>query len=338
MRLDKDAAELMDFRHEAFEKQMKEINDIVTGRDTELSAFINDENGNISNERIDQLISDLIGCLINYHKQRYSNLTYRLSDETRELYECFLYCTIQGVALVDVDILQYTMVRRVTTFSDIMDMLHNSDTYNTLEDLLYVEQLGYPIASSCRGFFNSCDLAYQILTDSSIVNAFTDEENSFVLDLRERETASSIDNNEYYTNDDDDDYFMQVDREQLDQEPEPSYEDLYDRLYGIPSEDEKLISDYELELCEKVEASHNEWKKSVVDPDKFISKYLRYRELYFSINHSSMINDIEKMINAFLYEQGLSSFSLGEKYVMMIYHTRRYRNALKSEIRKARCK
>ncbi|MBS7370422.1 MAG: hypothetical protein KIG62_09875, partial [Oscillospiraceae bacterium] len=98
MKLNSETADFMDFRHEEFDKQLKEINDIVTGRNTALSAYICDESGKASDERIDRLISELLDGLINYHKQLYSNLPYTLSEETRELYECFLYCTIQGVA------------------------------------------------------------------------------------------------------------------------------------------------------------------------------------------------------------------------------------------------
>ncbi len=334
MKLNKEAIDIMDFRHKTFNEHLKEINDIVTGRNTELASYIKNDDGNISDERIDRLISDLLECLKNYYQQLYGSLIYMLSEETCELYECFLYCAIQGMALVDVDILQYTEVEQVTTFSDIIDLLYNCDSYNSQQELLYIEQLGYPIASSCRGFFNNCDLAYEILTGTSIMSGLTDKEISLVNDMREKQSSQEV----IYYDDDTDDYIKQIEREQLEQRPPLSAEELFDQFYGAPFEDEHLIPDDELEFCAKVEASQNEWKHSVVAPEKFIAKYLRYRELYFSISHSKMREDIEKMIDVFLYEQDLSAFALGEKYGIITYRSERYRNILKSEIRKARCK
>ena len=130
MKLTKETADFMDFRLETFNERLKEISNIVTGRNTELAAYISDEDGKISDERIEHFVSNLIEGLVNYNQQLYSHLLYKLSDETRELYECFLYCTIQGVAYMQyVDILQYTEVERVTTFSDILDILNESFTY-----------------------------------------------------------------------------------------------------------------------------------------------------------------------------------------------------------------
>lgn len=340
MRLDETAAEFMDFRHKEFTKQLKEINDIVTGRNSELSAFINDENGNVSDQKIERLISDLMECLINYRRQLYKYIPFDLSDETRELYECFLYCTIQGVAHIDyVDLIQHTPVRSVSTFSDILDVLYNSFTYRELRELLYIEQLGYPIASSETGFFRCCDLAYEILTGTDIMAEFTEKEAEIVNEMRSKiETAreaSGVYEDDYGI--DEDDYEKQFEREQLSQAPPPTAEELYERLYGVPDEYEQLISDDELEEWERVNASHEAWKNALIDPDKFVAKYLRYRELYFTTDHSDMKDDIEKMIDVFLYEQGLSSFSLGDRYAMITYRTDHYRNVLRSDIRKARC-
>lgn len=337
MKLNSETADFMDFRHEEFDKQLKEINDIVTGRNTELSAYISDENGKASDEKIDCLISELIEGLINYHKQLYSSLPYNLSEETRELYECFLYCTIQGVAHMKyVDLLPYTVVRQVATFSDILDILYNSFTYKDRRELLGIEQLGYPVDSGDTGFFRNCDLAYEILTGSGIMDALTDEETEIVNDIRKPQAEQQVyDDN---ADDEEEDYFKQVERELLAQKPPMTDEEMLERLEGSYGESEPLISDDEAELCAQAEDSHNEWKNSVISPERFIAKYLRYRELFFAIDHSKMRDDIEKMIDVFLYEQGLSAFSLGKNYVMIPYRTERFCGILKSEIRKARCK
>lgn len=337
MKLNKETADFMDFRIEAFDKQLKEINDIVTGRNTELSAYICDENGKASDERIDRLISKLMAGLANYKRQIYGSLPYKLSEETRELYECFLYCTIQGVAYNKYnDILPYTVVRQVATFSDILDILYNSFTYANRRELLYIEQLGYPVDSGDKGFFRSCDLAYEILTGSGIMAELTEEEAAIAEDFREKAASQEVRDN--FDDGDDDDYFKQVEKELLAQKPPLTDEEMLSRLEGSYGEDEPQISDDEQELCAQAQASHNEWKKSVVAPKKFIAKYLRYRELFFALDHSKMRDDIEKMIDVFLYEQGLSAFALGKEYAMITYRTERYRRALEAEIRKARCR
>lgn len=337
MRLTAETADFMDFRHEEFDQQLKEIKDIVTGRNTALSDYICDENGNISDARIDSLISDLIDGLINYHLQLFSSLPYTLSEETRELYECFLYCTIQGVAHMKyVDLRYYTVVRQVSTFSDILDILFHSFTYNDRRELLYIEQLGYPVAVGDTGFFRNCDLAYEILTGSGIMDAFTADETEIVNDMRKSQAEQQVYEN--FDDDEEEDYFKQVERELLAQKPPMTDEEMLERLEGSYGEEKPLISDDEAELCAQAQASQKEWKNSVVAPEKFIAKYLRYRELFFAIDHSKMREDIEKMIDVFLYEQGLSAFSLGKNYVMIPYRTERFCSTLKSEIRKARCR
>ncbi len=331
MKLDKDTVEFIDFRHEAFDKKLKEINDLVTGRNTELSAFISDENGNISDEKIEDLISELLNGFIDYKRLLSSH--YTMSEKTFELYKCFLYCTIQGVAYNEyVDIPQYTEVSRVTTFSDILDILYESFAYKDLKSFLVSEYFGYPLSAD-KGFFGCCDMAYYILKDQSITAEYSEEEAELIKDTYKPMPFPETDD----IDDDDDDYFKQIDREQLAQKPAPSTEELLAQYYGLDSENEQLISDEELEYCQKVQDSHDEWKNSVVDPDKFIATYLRYRELYFSVPHPDMRKDIEKMIDVFLYEKDLSAFALGNKYGMITYRTDQYRKVLRSEIRKARC-
>ena len=336
MKLNSETADFMDFRRKEFDKQLKEINDIVTGRNTALSAYICDENGNASDERIDRLISELIEGLINYRQPC------SLSEETRELYECFLYCTIQGVAYMKyVDLLPYTVVRQVDTFSDILDILFHSFTYKERRELLYIEQLGYPVDWGDTGFFRSCNIAYWILTGKNITNAFTDDETEIANDIweniqkeRAEERLAAYENSD--DDDEEEDYFKKAERRELDQKPPMTDEEMQEFLNG--SYYEYVPTDDEEELLAKAEASQEEWKNAVVSPEKFIAKYLRFRELFFEIKHFEMRDDIEKMIDIFLYEQGLSAFSLGERYVMIPYRIERFCGTLKSEIRKARCK
>lgn len=337
MKLNSEAADIMDFRHQTFDKQLKEINDIITGRNTALSAYIADENGNTSDERINSLISDMLDGLINYKKQVYGSLPYSLPEETRELYECFLYCAIQGVAYMKYnDFLPYTVVRQVETFSDILDILHHSFTYKDRRGLLSIEQLGYPVETGDKGFFRTCDVAYEILTGSDIMVALTDEEAEIVSDVRSKQQAA-LQARGNYDEDEEEDYFKQVERELLAQKPQLTDEEMLERLEGYDPETAPKIPDDEQELIDRAAASQRQWKAAVAAPEKFIAKYLRYRELFFNIDHSKMRDDIEKMIDVFLYEQGMAAFALGDRYVMLTYRAERFCKALKAEIRKARC-
>ena len=339
MKLDKETANFMDFRQEKFSNQLKEINDIVTGRNAGLSAYISDENGNISDERLESFISDLIEGLVNY-KQQLHMLPYNLSEETRELYECFLYCTIQGVAYMKyVDLLHYSVVRNVSTFSDILDVLYNSFTYKSRRELVYDEMAGYDFFARDKGFIRNCNLAYELLTDTDISAEYSDEEMTIATAIKEELQAKKQSQPVHYDYDDEDedkDYFKQIEREQLAQKPPMTAEEMLSRSEGSYNEEEPIFGDEE--LVDEATASHDKWRKSVVSPEKFIAKYLRYRELFFALDHSRMKDDIEKMIDIFLYEQGVSAFSLGERYVMIPYRTDRFCGVLKSEIRKARCK
>ena len=67
------------------------------------------------------------------------------------------------------------------------------------------------------------------------------------------------------------------------------------------------------------------------DKDKFIQMYLRFRELFFAseVTAAEMKADLEELIDIFLYEHELSSFSAGDDYGLITYNLDRMEKFLR---------
>jgi hypothetical protein len=78
------------------------------------------------------------------------------------------------------------------------------------------------------------------------------------------------------------------------------------------------------EVQETESETLEEWKASVPDPIKFCDIYIEFRNLFFDNALSSFTknwkDNVTNMIDAFLYKEGLSLYSLGDDYGMIAKH------------------
>ena len=160
---------------ELMKERLGSLCDTVMGRSSSFLPFITDENGSVTEERLENFIKKLSDggmCRI------------KDTPEFIEACECFLYCALQGIAEYDDE---YRRVLRANTrFCDITAMAghRNNLLFTDIETVQRAEYEadgddtceGYPCGAAegfkSGGFLRSSDTAYRLLTGRGIVSAF----------------------------------------------------------------------------------------------------------------------------------------------------------------------
>lgn len=83
-----------------------------------------------------------------------------------------------------------------------------------------------------------------------------------------------------------------------------------------------------------------EWEQLIIyDKETLYQSFQRFLRLYFdSPDRRYFVEDIENMVDTFLYENGLSAFSLGDDYGMINYYIDRMTSRIKREIARGKRK
>lgn len=324
MNNDRNISELeqLNSRKYLLEKQLNEMKNRIMGRSSSFYPFIVGRSGRISEKKLMQFIDELLKL-----PQKYSGrslwLELNSSPTLRELCECFLYCAIQGIAVYNEG--EKYVERPACFFSDITDIAaHKNNLFLIDEGTLH----GYEFASGeydtqkgeCKyydefnegGFFRNSDLAYYILTGKHIVSTFPSDEYKQRCHARELQIA----NEHGY------DSYEEYQRSMENAQEELEKTDISD----LPEDMECVNIDEDNELFELQKSKNEEWKKSVVSPEKFAKKYLRFRQLFFAQTkfvRYHLFEEIELLVDIFLYEHKLSVFSEEDVCAMIYYRTDR---------------
>lgn len=324
----------LSYRKEFLGEELNKIRDTVNGRGESYLPYITDENGRITDEKIEGLIYDLIDALKQYKNVRFSTGN-SLAAETEELYRCFLYCTILGIAWGGnfcFETFLYGEFGQAQTFADIVNMAKDPETVSIdRRDTLYLRE-NDAFASWYLlegGFFGYADEVYYMITGHSVYDTYSDEEKARVdkykSDVLEDIKQSAPLEQEWLEN------MGFATMEEYDEFLEDKAE-----KEEIPDEELEELARQEQELEEKGNQRARELVDRMPDPDRYIRRYIRYRELYFERGHSSLPQDIEDMVDVWLYEHGVSPFSMGDAYGLVSHRLKQFPNMLKAEIRKAR--
>lgn len=332
-RIDQDGISDISLRKELLEEELAKIRDTVNGRGELYLPYITEENGEITDEKTDRLIDELMDALKHYKKLKpYSHRP--LTEEMEELYRCFLYCTIQGVAWSDnfcFGFFLFGEFEPARAFADIVNMAKDPETtaFGRRDDLLFQEN-GLEHWYSLRGgFFGFGDTVYQMVTGEEIYGTYSEEEKIRVDEWKRAEEIREKKINDELA-------LEEARREGFATADE--YFDYYAAMedYMLDDEDWDDILREEEVRQEEVRQKEIALVKRMSNPDRYIRQYLRYRDLYFETEHDELPADIEHMVDIWLYERGLSAFSLGEAYGLVSHKVKQFPGMLKSEIRKAR--
>lgn len=308
-------------RRYMLENQLCEIKNRITGRNTGFYPFITDRSGKISERKLSHFINELLDGPQKYGRH---NMWFGFNGfpELRELCECFLYCAIQGIAVYNEG--EKYAVRPARFFSDITDIaMHKNNLFLTDINTLHKYEFDSAVYDGLRGesiyftefneggFFRNSDMAYYILTGNHIVSTFPADEYKQLSGAYEFERAKEqgFDSAE--------DYGRAMNKAENELQ-NADIDKLLDDIEYVPYDKS------DMELIELQERKNEEWKKTVVCPEKFAEKYLRFRELYFKLGmfyRYHLFEEIELMVDVFLYEHKLSAFSEEDIFAMIYYRT-----------------
>lgn len=312
----------LEARKEMLDNRFRSAENSIIGRDNSFLPFITNRSGVISERKLNSFIKELMNGIFESGKTGVISL-----PEFREMCECFLYCTIQGIGEYN-ERYRYAE-RRPCFFSDIVNIAKHSNNLIFLQKELLqkyeFETAGIDEADDYfdakfenelqwGGFFRYCDAACYILTGKSITSAFTKEEYDKLWNEREQEYA------EVYGFDSVEEFHK------LEKEAEEAEKEL--DFLNNPEESEYESFEETDEYFKRNAAirkeKNNEWRKTVLNPAKFAEKYLRFRELFFEFDlyyQVKLFDYAELMVDLFLYNNDMSSLSEDECFAMLCYRT-----------------
>ena len=285
MKLSDNAISQLDFRKRKTSQKMKGLESLLTGRQVSILPYVQDETGVYSEKKIQAFIKKLLDSLKRYKQYETKNPKYKLSDNEKEFYTAYLYCTIRGMTASTYG--AYMSIAPCLTYEDIVNMAKNPETVriHTPEELHY-EELYEPVTG---GFFGYMDETYELLTGENIAATITEAEKSRVFEIFP--DAIEIERQwkeleEFETGISEEDY------------AEIMQDDYY---YG---EAEAEVDNFIKEIYEE----RQKWVQNFGDKTSFCEHYKKYREIYFEVERYHFAADIENMIDLFLMEQEISCF------------------------------
>ncbi|SEQ98509.1 hypothetical protein SAMN02910369_02811 [Lachnospiraceae bacterium NE2001] len=334
--------DVMLYRRNELEKNLDEIRATISGRTCQFRDYI-ETDGKIDAKKTERFIQDIIKAYQEFldNDEKFENdKTCVTKGKLKKLLHHYLYITIVGPK----NEYEYTLNtflpycffnNKNKYFDDLLSLSNELITYKNLKDLYFDEQYyikeesGYE-AGSYIDYLNNL---FQSVTEKTILETYKlpkeiwDENN--IIKLNNEDTVAS--ENDVYNENSDRDIFkdnilapladeeseeLPLDNEDVIELPEPSPE--------YYEEQEKILLAEFAEVQETESETLEEWKASVPDPIKFCDIYIEFRNLFFDNALSSFTknwkDNVTNMIDAFLYKEGLSLYSLGDDYGMIAKH------------------
>lgn len=314
-------------RRAMLEEQLHSMENQILGRDNSFFPFISNKDGVISERKLAQFINRLVDGVLDRNENK----------DYRELCKCFLYCAIKGIAKYN-ECDKHPVVN-ADFFSDITDLAkHRNNLHLTDIDTL----LEYEFQASMHdcvpgvrtywdefndgGFFRNSDMAYLLLTGKHIISEFPKDKYREIQAFYELEEAKAngFDSAEEYQN------YTDASSSSMNKELERIAAD------ELPENTEFAdIDDWEennVEVIKKQTETSKKWVEEFSNPEIFVKKYLRFRELFFELDmyyRCRLFEDIERMVDLFLYKSGLSCLSENDRFAMIYYRTNKLCAAVK---------
>ncbi len=293
------------------ELKLRGLMDHFTGLDTFVSEYVCDEAGKLSEAKVDELISALIGIMYNNWYYQYNN---GMSGAKKVCLEQFLYLAIMSHRYGD----------NVRTFRNILSLL-DDDNYSNLFDLYQDEVNEY--LRHPRGFFGKLHENYVELSGHTILEDMEEADKAIIdgeLDVqntseryrqhhelicaeyedrgiepvyyREATYEEMIGHEETVPND----YIEEINPET----GELSYVPVWNKC--SPAFWDKAMKRLDAEYMAEVEKNEAEalaqWKECIKDPDRFLQACRDFRKLYFVVGINR--KELEDTFVRFLNKQG----------------------------------
>lgn len=261
---------------------LRSVADVIDGYDYDYSRTHADEQD-------DRWLEEMIAELLAAAQKQYE-------PEKKELYYCFLYCTMLGIAW-DRELchlsMDYGKYKPAAVLGDVVRMARDTgrSAPGRKEDLLFLESVDY--TDEIRGFFGYMPEVYFLLRGEEVYSLYTGEEKAFIgqdritLEKRGKERKC----------------------QRIVEEPdEMDYE-----LLDLVDEDSTIDRARECVV------------RRISDCEKYVRNYLRFRELSYTgavkgeltWDREEFVKEIEEMADCYLYRNGRCAYSLEELYGMV---------------------
>ena len=353
--------ELMRSRKLILNNRLNALSELIAGRGAALAEFTADENGNISEEKVSSLISELIGCL---NRRRRLEKRRVLGKKDEEMYRAFLYLAIAGLVPGQNGLMP------PESFSDIIKFAEGLEDsgLKSYSDFLAADLHGF-VTWYCSVEFSRFDLPI-VGTFGILKYLVRDYMEHFVLYSMDRNEQARLcgeyaerfgmsgDEKQRLT----DDVLYQIydyenDLKAYDEymrglaaEEEAAQRAEYEKQVGEGSftgSFEEYLSDLEPpvtdEDIERLSSDDSDYYNDTaaawletLDAGRFCGSYDKFAELYFKGDRSDFVKDISEMTDTFLFEHKLSAFSFGDDYLTVNYYLGRCISRIEKEIERRR--
>lgn len=354
---DKKAIYTVDFRKKNLENEFDRIRNILSGYYEFVYPFIENGKGVIESAKIDTVITDMIDALDRYIEVSGEK---KLTKPQREWYRSYLYCV-----MVSPDIYtewlapEYGYARK---FGDIIELADINPALQDPYEFIWYENHEWDDEDDTqRDIFFYMAHSYRCLMDKELTEIYTNREKSIYkkllpsfewgvnsrrydmdlltqIDMRmaEAEEADDADDEPKpcikYDPSEEDDYAGY----DLGPKSEPLYEEEYEPDPEIVLQTMMDLEEEDNHRFEVAMGTITKWCSHIGDKDKFEEEYRNFRRLFFKADMSRMKSDMQHMVDAFMYESGISAFSLENNYGLVDKAIRSAETSVKSAAFRAR--
>lgn len=269
----------LDYRKEILNEQLERIKNLISGRDASFVSMITDENGRISEKKMNSLVDELLECVDSY-------MSYFNSRSDKQAYQkffrAFFNCTLLGFNIITVSRPGKSRYSQNETFADIIAA---SKTFHGLGFSDKREKYLYWKERDCT-FISKNDLAHHIITGYYLSELYSGTDGIPDSPLKNEMLESDCMGYRFYA----------------------LYEKNVEKLSGYYDYDYSLDESYNFDSVSDKDNHYNgyersifalytpcQWKCRVVNPDKFINNYLSLRRLFFKTDRHLFARDIRLM-------------------------------------------
>ena len=292
----------LEFRKDKLLEQTKKIETLLSGKYIHYYRFMENENGNYSEEKVWEMINELIVALRKYDVYFLSVEEtwdaedvedFALTEKDEAFFKSFFYCVLRwgysGIGIHDSH-------AGKGSFEDFIEMakVTRPNRMFAEEDLLYQEKYELPWDDP----FNPFDDVYSKVMGEPVYASAKED----VLDRMKQKYAKQIEETEAS--------WAEAEKELI-----AAYDGKM-TLEEIDAYEEQQRARFDnIDEISRIQNETYQWEQNAVEnfdfKEVFAEQYLLFRELYFQVDGyliDRMSYIIEGMLDIYLYEKGLSRF------------------------------
>ena len=357
---DENAMRIVEYRKKNVEKEFEYIRRNLSGYYEFVYPYIEDKKGVISSSKLDGVIDDMMDALDGYIQTTGDR---KLTKDQKEWYRSYLYCVMVSPTVYTEWLApEYGYARK---FEDIIELADMDPSLQDPYEFIWNENHSWEDEDDTQTdilFYMAH--SYRCLMDKDLEDIYTNREKgiykkllpSFEWGVNRRRSGMDL--------------LTQIDVEKAEEEladqeesiPEPKIHWVEDAseledyaTYDLDSaskpmyEDPDYEEDPEIALAAMQAAEEEEqhrfevamgtitkWCSHIGDKDRFEQEYINFRRLFMKADLSRMKEDMTHMLDAFLYEAGISAYSIEKNFGLVDKALKTASSSIKSAVFRAR--